>query len=163
MANSQMLISKKPSEAAKDFRPLVTQIVRTVHRVTTQVSARKTSTGKIDSSPINGAIKEETISPPQNTAETQLSRRHGSNAAWIWMERPSLIRAAAGVFKLKVHPTVGRSWARCRLVYGQSGGKLVLTLESAEERRLSRPSPLDPELITQAETVEEAHATRPGR
>jgi antitoxin HicB len=40
--------------------------------------------------------------------------------------------------------------------YTISDGKLVLTLESAEEGGYIVTSPLDPELITQAETVEEA-------
>jgi len=40
--------------------------------------------------------------------------------------------------------------------YTVSDGKLVLTLESAEEGGYIVTSPLDPELITEAETVEEA-------
>jgi antitoxin HicB len=39
-----------------------------------------------------------------------------------------------------------------------SDGKLVLTLEAAEEGGYVVTSPLDPELITQAETLEEAFA-----
>jgi antitoxin HicB len=42
--------------------------------------------------------------------------------------------------------------------YTVSDGKLVLTLEVAEEGGYVVTSPLDPELITQAETVEEAFA-----
>ena len=40
--------------------------------------------------------------------------------------------------------------------YTVSDGKLVLNLESAEEGGYVVTSPLDPELITQAETLEEA-------
>jgi len=40
--------------------------------------------------------------------------------------------------------------------YTVSDGKLVLTLETAEEGGYVVTSPLDPELITEAETVEEA-------
>ena len=40
--------------------------------------------------------------------------------------------------------------------YTVSDGKLVLLLEPAEEGGYVVTSPLDPELITQAETVEEA-------
>ena len=40
--------------------------------------------------------------------------------------------------------------------YTVSDGKLVLTLEPAEEGGYVVTSPLDPELITEAETVEEA-------
>ena len=39
-----------------------------------------------------------------------------------------------------------------------SDGKLVLTLEAADEGGYIVTSPLDPELITEAETVEEAFA-----
>jgi predicted RNase H-like HicB family nuclease len=42
--------------------------------------------------------------------------------------------------------------------YTVSDGKLVLTLETAEESGYVVISPLDPELITQAETLEEAFA-----
>ena len=42
--------------------------------------------------------------------------------------------------------------------YTVSDGKLVLTLGGAEEGGYVVTSPLDPELITQAETVEEAFA-----
>lgn len=42
--------------------------------------------------------------------------------------------------------------------YTVSDGKLVLTLEAAEEGGYIVTSPLDPELITEAETVEEAFA-----
>lgn len=40
--------------------------------------------------------------------------------------------------------------------YTVSDGKLVLTLEDAEEGGFVVTSPLDPELITEAETIEEA-------
>jgi antitoxin HicB len=40
--------------------------------------------------------------------------------------------------------------------YTVSDGKLVLTLESAPEGGYTVTSPLDPELITEAESVEEA-------
>jgi antitoxin HicB len=40
--------------------------------------------------------------------------------------------------------------------YTVSDGKLVLTLTSAEEGGYVVTSPLDPELVTEAETVEEA-------
>ena len=40
--------------------------------------------------------------------------------------------------------------------YTVSDGKLVLSLESAEEGGYVVTSPLDPELITEAETIEEA-------
>ena len=40
--------------------------------------------------------------------------------------------------------------------YTVSDGKLVLTLELAEEGGYVVTSPLDPELITEAETIEEA-------
>ncbi len=40
--------------------------------------------------------------------------------------------------------------------YTVSDGKLVLSLEAAEEGGYTVTSPLDPELITEAETVEEA-------
>ncbi|HLN30987.1 MAG TPA: type II toxin-antitoxin system HicB family antitoxin [Gemmataceae bacterium] len=40
--------------------------------------------------------------------------------------------------------------------YTISDGKLVLNLEEAEEGGYVVTSPLDPELITQAETIEEA-------
>jgi len=40
--------------------------------------------------------------------------------------------------------------------YTVSDGKLVLTLETAEEGGYVVTSPLDPELITQAETLAEA-------
>ncbi len=42
--------------------------------------------------------------------------------------------------------------------YTISDGKLVLNLEPAEEGGYVVTSPLDPELITQAETLEEAFA-----
>ena len=42
--------------------------------------------------------------------------------------------------------------------YTISDGKLVLNLEPAEEGGYLVTSPLDPELITEAETVEEAFA-----
>ena len=42
--------------------------------------------------------------------------------------------------------------------YTVSDGKLVLTLEEAEEGGYIVTSPLDPELITQAETIAEAFA-----
>jgi antitoxin HicB len=42
--------------------------------------------------------------------------------------------------------------------YTVSDGKLVLTLEEAEEGGYIVTSPLDPELITEAETVGEAFA-----
>ena len=42
--------------------------------------------------------------------------------------------------------------------YTVSDGKLVLRLETAEEGGYVVTSPLDPELITEAETVEEAFA-----
>ena len=42
--------------------------------------------------------------------------------------------------------------------YTVSDGKLVLNLEPAEEGGYIVTSPLDPELITQAETIEEAFA-----
>jgi antitoxin HicB len=42
--------------------------------------------------------------------------------------------------------------------YTVSDGKLVLSLEAAEEGGYVVSSPLDPELITQAETIEEAFA-----
>ncbi|MEM6259071.1 MAG: type II toxin-antitoxin system HicB family antitoxin [Planctomycetota bacterium] len=41
-------------------------------------------------------------------------------------------------------------------IYTVSDGELVLTLEVAEEGGFVVTSPTDPELITQAETVEEA-------
>jgi antitoxin HicB len=42
--------------------------------------------------------------------------------------------------------------------YTVSDGKLVLTLEEAEEGGYIVTSPLDPELITEAETIAEAFA-----
>ena len=42
--------------------------------------------------------------------------------------------------------------------YTVSDGKFVLNLEEAEEGGFVVTSPLDPELITQAETVQEAFA-----
>jgi antitoxin HicB len=42
--------------------------------------------------------------------------------------------------------------------YTVSDGKLVLSLEPAEEGGYVVTSPLDPELVTQAETIEEAFA-----
>ena len=42
--------------------------------------------------------------------------------------------------------------------YTVSDGKFVLSLEEAEEGGYIVTSPLDPELITQAETIEEAFA-----
>lgn len=42
--------------------------------------------------------------------------------------------------------------------YTVSEGKLVLVLEAAEEGGFVVTSPLDPELITEAETIEEAFA-----
>lgn len=42
--------------------------------------------------------------------------------------------------------------------YTVSDGKLALNLEEAEEGGYIVTSPLDPELITQAETIEEAFA-----
>jgi antitoxin HicB len=42
--------------------------------------------------------------------------------------------------------------------YTVSDGELVLTLEPAEEGGFVVTSPLDPELITQAETIAEAFA-----
>lgn len=42
--------------------------------------------------------------------------------------------------------------------YTVSDGKLMLTLEEAEEGGYVVTSPLDPELITEAETVHEAFA-----
>jgi antitoxin HicB len=46
--------------------------------------------------------------------------------------------------------------AKKKRVYTVSDGKLVLNLEPAEEGGFSVTSPLDPELITEAETLEEA-------
>jgi antitoxin HicB len=43
-------------------------------------------------------------------------------------------------------------------LYTVSDGKVVLNLRSAEEGGYVVTSPLDPELITQAETIEEAFA-----
>jgi antitoxin HicB len=45
-----------------------------------------------------------------------------------------------------------------RTRYTVSDGKLVLNLEPAEEGGYVVTSPLDPELITEAETLEEAFA-----
>ena len=45
-----------------------------------------------------------------------------------------------------------------RRQYTVSDGKLVLSLQPAEEGGYIVTSPLDPELITEAETVEEAFA-----
>jgi antitoxin HicB len=45
-----------------------------------------------------------------------------------------------------------------RIRYPVSDGKQVLNLEAAEEGGYIVTSPLDPELITQAETLEEAFA-----
>jgi antitoxin HicB len=45
---------------------------------------------------------------------------------------------------------------KSRQRYTVSDGKLVLTLEVAEEGGYTVTSPLDPELVTEAETVEEA-------
>jgi antitoxin HicB len=42
--------------------------------------------------------------------------------------------------------------------YTISDGKLALTLEEAEEGGFIVTSPIDPELITEAETIEEAFA-----
>lgn len=42
--------------------------------------------------------------------------------------------------------------------YTVSDGKLVIHLEPAEEGGYTVTSPLDPELITEAETIEEAFA-----
>jgi antitoxin HicB len=42
--------------------------------------------------------------------------------------------------------------------YTASDGELVLNLEAAEEGGYIVTSPLDPELITEAETIEEAFA-----
>jgi antitoxin HicB len=42
--------------------------------------------------------------------------------------------------------------------YTVSDGKLVLNLEAAEEGGYIVTAPLDPELITQADTIEEAFA-----
>ena len=42
--------------------------------------------------------------------------------------------------------------------YTVSDGKMVLTLEEAEEGGYIVTSPLNPELITEAETIEEAFA-----
>ncbi len=45
--------------------------------------------------------------------------------------------------------------------YTVSDGKMVLTLEDAEEGGYIVTSPLNPELITEAETIEEAFADAP--
>lgn len=45
---------------------------------------------------------------------------------------------------------------KSRRSYTVSNGKLVLTLEPADEGGYVVTSPLDPQLVTQAETVEEA-------
>ncbi len=45
-----------------------------------------------------------------------------------------------------------------RKLYTVSDGKLVLTLEEAEEGGYIVTSPFNPELITQAETIQEAFA-----
>jgi antitoxin HicB len=45
---------------------------------------------------------------------------------------------------------------KSRARYTISDGKLVLTLETAAEGAMVVTSPLDPELITEAETVEQA-------
>jgi antitoxin HicB len=42
--------------------------------------------------------------------------------------------------------------------YTVSDGKMVLTLEAAEEGGYVVTSPLDPEMITEAESIEEAFA-----
>src|SRR5260370_333328 len=62
MAKSQMLTSKKPIVAARRFQPRVMQMVRIVLSVTTQVSARKTSTGKMDSSARSAVLRKDTSS-----------------------------------------------------------------------------------------------------
>jgi antitoxin HicB len=46
--------------------------------------------------------------------------------------------------------------ARHKIRYTVSDGKMVLNLELAEEGGYVVTSPLDPELITEAETLEEA-------
>jgi antitoxin HicB len=46
--------------------------------------------------------------------------------------------------------------AKKKTRYTVSDGKMVLTLESAEEGGYVVTSPLDPELITQGDTLEEA-------
>jgi antitoxin HicB len=51
----------------------------------------------------------------------------------------------------------GREVLMCKR-YTASDGKLVLNLEEAEGGGYVMTSPLDPELITQAETIEEAFA-----
>lgn len=52
-------------------------------------------------------------------------------------------------------PISGLFMSKC---YTVSDGKIVLSLEAAEEGGYIVTSPLDPELITEAETLEEAFA-----
>jgi predicted RNase H-like HicB family nuclease len=60
--------------------------------------------------------------------------------------------------KITVYPrkTGGRSSAKKPPQYTVSDGGLVLTLEPAEDGWYVVTSPLDPELTTQAKTIEEA-------
>ena len=51
---------------------------------------------------------------------------------------------------------VDNSHMATRKTYNVSDGKLVLTLTEAEEGGYIVTSPMDPELITEAETIEEA-------
>ena len=59
----------------------------------------------------------------------------------------------------KLHLTLNH-YKECNMIkrYTVSDGKLVLNLEEAEEGGYIVTSPLNPELITQAETIEEAFA-----
>jgi antitoxin HicB len=54
--------------------------------------------------------------------------------------------------------SLGRQAMKSSKRYTVSDGKLVLTLEVAEEGGYIVTSPLDPELITEADDVEEAFA-----
>jgi len=56
----------------------------------------------------------------------------------------------------QVLPRAGEPQERMPKRYAISDGKIVLTLESAPEGGYVVTSPLDPELITEAETVDEA-------
>ena len=70
------------------------------------------------------------------------------------------LRASSIRRKLELVPVVGVRPAEADQVadrpYTVSDGDLVLTLEPAEEGGYVVTSPFDPELITEAETIEEA-------
>src|SRR5947209_12458086 len=78
MAKSQMLTSKKPRQAAGTLRPRARKMVRTVARVTTHVSARKTTAARAGRATANELNAKSKALPPHPGAKTPSTRQRCS-------------------------------------------------------------------------------------